>query len=248
MRKEWLGTHLVEVYDSIEELPITRWHKYQKFALVDGGIGSDLGAVDAHISRTVAFIKRNERDKAVAEMQNLRQNIFFVQNGIDPHLLSYACLVKSIDGRPCDDLTEEGLRQTLETLCDVPTNVITALFEVVKKKIEAEYSTYFGQSQINSKEKEYCDKLRARTLAVLDEVENGHDNKAKIEQLTLDLLTIQSPVTFTGEKNFEVDFDTQFERMCVVLAQHTNLNPKQCTVMEFYHAYEVVKEQHKKKK
>lgn len=248
MKKEWLGTSYVEVYDSIEEMPITRWHKYQKFALIDGGIGSDLSSLDAHISRIVAFLKRKDAEKAITEIQNLRQNIFFIQQGIDPHLLSCACLIKSIDGKPCDDLTEEGLKKTIDKICDVPTNIFTAFFEVVKKKMEQEFATYFGKAQISSKEKEHSDLLRKRTLAVLDEIENGHNNKEQIDELTLDILTSQAPISFNGSRNFEVDFDSQFERMCVVLAQHTNLNPKQCSVMEFYHAYAVVKEQHKKKR
>lgn len=36
----------VELYDSIEDLPIMRFHKYNKMLLVDAGVGSDLSDFD----------------------------------------------------------------------------------------------------------------------------------------------------------------------------------------------------------
>lgn len=39
----------VELYDSIEDLPIMRFHKYNKMLLVDAGVGSDLSDLDRHI-------------------------------------------------------------------------------------------------------------------------------------------------------------------------------------------------------
>lgn len=42
MRKIVLAKHKVELYDSIDELPIVRFHKYNKMLLIDAGVGSDL--------------------------------------------------------------------------------------------------------------------------------------------------------------------------------------------------------------
>ena len=44
-----IGTHDVEMYDSIDELPIIRFHKYQKLLLVDSGIGADINSFDQRI-------------------------------------------------------------------------------------------------------------------------------------------------------------------------------------------------------
>lgn len=41
----------VELYDSIDDLPIMRFHKYNKMLLVDAGVGSDLSDFDRHIER-----------------------------------------------------------------------------------------------------------------------------------------------------------------------------------------------------
>ena len=46
MVKAKIGKHEVEIYDTIEELPMVRFHKYQKLLLIDAGIGSDITAFD----------------------------------------------------------------------------------------------------------------------------------------------------------------------------------------------------------
>lgn len=247
MKKARLGVHEVTLYDNIEEMPIGRYHKYQKYAIIDSGLGSDLTNLDAHLQRAMAFVRKNEGDKAVTELQNLRQNVFFIQQGINPQLLSCACLIAEMDGIPQNDLSEDGLQHLIDQLTDVPTNIFTALFEAVKKKISSELETYFPSlMSASSQEKEYCDILKNRTIEILNGIISGTPDKQRIETLTDDLLTKHSPMSFQGERNFEVDFDKQYERMCIVLAQNTAIDPKRCSVMEFYHAYEVVKEQNKK--
>ena len=57
MRKVKLGKHSVTLYDSIDELPIVRFHKYSKMLLVDAGVGSDINDFDAHIERAVRYIR-----------------------------------------------------------------------------------------------------------------------------------------------------------------------------------------------
>ncbi len=246
MKKARIGVCDVEIYDSIEELPVSRWHKYQKYCLIDGGIGSDLSSIDTHIARVGEFIRQKAFDKADTELQNLRQNIFFVQNDVNLRLLSYACLIKSIDGEECNDITDEGLQRVIDRLADVPTNTITAIFMVVKKKIEQEVQAYFPSLLITSGEKEFANLVRAHTLEVLKDIQ-GCGDKRKIEELHAKIVTNAKPIQFTGENNYEIDFDKQFERLSIVLAQQMHIDSKKCSVMEFYNAYEVIKEQSKAK-
>lgn len=245
MKKEWLGTSYVEVYDSIEEMPITRWHKYQKYALIESGIGSDLSAIDGHLQRVSAFIKKGDGESAVKEMENLRQSIFFIQQGVSPKLMSAICLIKSIDGKPNDDLTEEGIKHTIEKITKVPNGVIAALYEVAKKKMEQEMEVYFNANTATAQEKEFSDILRKRTLAILKRIATEYDNEKEIYDLTLQLLTKNKPVDFSGGK-FEREYDLQFERLCLLLARAANIKPKECSVIEFYNAYYTLKAEARK--
>ena len=48
MKELKLAGHKVRLYDSIEELPICRFHAYNRMLLIDAGIGSDINDFDAH--------------------------------------------------------------------------------------------------------------------------------------------------------------------------------------------------------
>ena len=56
-----VNKHTVEIYDSIDELPIQRFQKYNKFLLIDSGVGSDLQDVLNHIDRAKIYIKAGYR-------------------------------------------------------------------------------------------------------------------------------------------------------------------------------------------
>lgn len=129
-----LAGKTIEVYDDIENLPVTRFHKYNKMLLVDAGIGSDIADFDRHISRIAAFLAKNDNKQAITELENIRQNVYFIQSGVSPRNLAFAVLVKSIDGKPCDDLSDEGLKKIVDMFADVPYKDLAASIEAVKKK------------------------------------------------------------------------------------------------------------------
>lgn len=102
--------------------------------LVDAGIGSDIADFDKHISRIAAFLAKNDNKQAITELENIRQNVYFIQSGVSPRNLAFAVLVKSIDGKPCDDLSDEGLKKIVDMFADVPYKDLAASIEAVKKK------------------------------------------------------------------------------------------------------------------
>ena len=69
MKEVKLGKHKVMLYNSIDELPIVRFHRYNKMLLVDAGLGSDLSAIDGHIERAVRFIQNDRHKEAATEME-----------------------------------------------------------------------------------------------------------------------------------------------------------------------------------
>lgn len=134
MKEVKLNGHKVELYGSIEELPMVRFHKYNKCLLVDAGIGSDLTSFDGHIERVVRYIRADKREEAAKEMENLRQNIYLVLQEMSPNHLAFACLVARIDGKEQDDISDEGLQRVIALLGNATTEDVTANFEAVKKK------------------------------------------------------------------------------------------------------------------
>ena len=114
-----LGTHKVVMYDSIEELPIVRFQKYNKMLMLDAGLGSDVSALDGHLARVSEYIKANDLANASAEIDNLRQTLFNVQNGLTPHFMSLIPLMAEVDGEPLTDLSDENIQAVYDRLKDV---------------------------------------------------------------------------------------------------------------------------------
>lgn len=239
MKHVKLGKHNVLLYSSIDELPIVRFHRYNKMLLVDAGLGSDLNAVDGHIERAVRFLKSDQRKEAATELENMRQTIYLILQGMSPKHLAFAVLVAQIDGKDCDDISDEGLKRVVDMLGDVTIQDMTAESEAVKKKIDDELTLYFPEQFDDSREKEYYDAMKRRTQAMLEAIIEGDTNerKQRIDKLTDELVCFSKPRPFVGAGSSEIEYDRQFEDMCLTMAQSFNQDPKKFTVMEFYNAY-----------
>ena len=237
------------MYDAIDELPIVRFHKYQKLLLIDAGVGADITAFDQRIEKTRRFLMDGKTEKAQQELENLRQAVFLIQTEINPKHRAFAALVTKIDGRDCNDVSDDGLAKLTETLNDAPESELTAQLDAVKKKIDGELRLYFPGIFAVSEIKEYYDLLRKRTLAVLENIIAGKmnpDATPEIEKLTTALITYSNPKTFAGSDGVEIQFDRQFENLCLVLSEQLHVKPKEYSVLEFYNAFDFVQERAKK--
>lgn len=244
-----IGKHTVEMYDAIDELPIVRFHKYQKLLLVDAGIGADIMAFDQRIEKTRRFLMDGNTDEAKKELSNLRNCVWMIQNGVNPRNRAFAALVAKIDGRECSDMADDALEKILGTLKDAPIKDVTAQLEAVKKKIDGELMLYFPALFNDASVKEYYDILKRRTLAVLKNIVAGMDNPdetAEIEKLTTALITYTKPQLFNGPESVEIQFDRQFENLCLALSEQLHVKPKEYTVLEFYNAFDFLQDRAKK--
>lgn len=243
-----IGKHTVTIYETIDELPIVRFHKYQKLLLIDAGVGSDIVAFDQRTEKMRRYIMDGKTELAQKELENLRQAVFMIQNEISPKHRAFAVLVAKMDGRECSDLTDDALLRLTNELNDVPEKELTAQLEAVKKKIDEELRTYFPVLFADSTVKEYYDLLKKRTLAVLQNIIDGVENPDRtpeIEKLTTALITYSNPKTFSGAESAEIQFDRQFENICLVLSEQLHVKPKEYSVLEFYNAFDFVQERAK---
>ena len=246
MREVELNGHKVRLYDSIDVLPITRFHVYNRMLLVDAGIGSDISDLDNHLERAVRYIKGGDRDNAAKELENLRQNVYMVITGQNVRHLSFACLVESIDGEPCDDLSQEGLTKIVEMLGGATRKEMTEVLTSVKKKIDGDLSLYFPNLFDDVSTREYYDTLKRLTVTMLQGITDGEDRKEDIERLQERLVLFVKPKVFTGHDGVEVQHDKNFETLCLMITKETGREAKRMTVLEYYNAYDYLTRQAKK--
>lgn len=101
-----LNGNYLEMYDSIDSMPITRFKEYNRFVAMDSGIGSDMTAIDHHISTAIKFYRMNDFEKGDNVLQNMRQNIYFVINKTSPKMNSFVAAIKTINGKELTDISE----------------------------------------------------------------------------------------------------------------------------------------------
>ena len=243
MKSLLINKKIVRVYDSIDEMPIVNFQKYNKYLLIDSGVGSDADDIDAHIVKIAKFIKANNNKKALQELQNMRQNMYMVNNEISPKYLAFAALIHSIDGKEVNDLSDDGLKKLLQDLKDIKHSKVIDFLLWLKKKVTSELETYFPGDFVNPKEKEAYDKLKNRTLLVLDSIINDTDNTEQIELIDTMMLNMHTPKVFIGSESVEVKYDKQFESTCLLIAQKTNMDARKMTVLQFYNAIDNIKAQ-----
>ena len=221
------------MYDSIDEMPIINFQKYNKYALIDSGLGSDIDSVDAHLVNLAKLIK-TDMAKAQQEIQNMRQNMHMIVTGISPRYMAFAALIHSIDDEIVTDLSEDNLKAIIDKLNKVKHSVIVDFLIWVKKKLATELETYFPADFNDVREKEVYDKLKQRTILQLQGIIEDKEYAEEIAAIDSYLFSLHKPKSFIGAESVEVKYDKQFETSCMYISQKASMNAKKMTVLEFY--------------
>lgn len=85
-----------------------------------------------------------------------------------------------------------------------------------------------------------------RTKIVLKSIVEEKDLQNDVDAVTIDLMTYIKPYDFANE-NIELAVDRQFEKLCILLTESLHCEPKKYTVLEFYSAFDYLKEKMKKR-
>lgn len=243
MKTIHLPGKVIKVYDSIDEMPIVNFQKYNKYLLIDSGIGSDTDDIDVHIAKIAKYIKANDAKNALLELQNMRQNMYMIHSEISPKHLAFAALIHSINGKEVKELSDDNLKDILADIKEIKHSTIIKFFDWLKKKVSAELEAYFPNDFTSAKEKEAYDKLKMRTILVLESIINGLDKHEQICAIDELLFQANSPRLFAGKDSVEIKYDKQFESTCLLITQKTGADAKKMTVLQFYSALELIKQQ-----
>lgn len=250
MKTVKLGSHTIDVFDAIEDLPIKRYQKFNKMLLIDAGLGSSIEDFMAHASRITAYIQAENKELALKEVRNLVQCVQLIYNGLDTKSAAFAALVYSIDGKVFDSVTDDSILEVQKILSDIESSGLIDEFSNIKKKLETELTTYFPDLFASSEVKEYYNLLKEKAIILSEQFkQKDFGYKAKeLEELEAKILTFSDPSTFTGSKSLEIMTERQYQDSCLVLSKELNLVASKCTVLEFYNALMFVRDQQKEMK
>lgn len=234
MRTLKINNHELKVYDSIDELPIINYQKYNKYILIDSGLGSNIDAINLHVSNLIALLN-SDMKKAQQQLQNLQQTLYLLISEVSPQNLAFAALIYSFDGNIVSDLSDENLKKLLSLINTEKQSFIDKTLSEIKKKLSSELEIYFPKEFSGSpREKEIYDLLRKRTLIILNNIINDKDEDEEIYKIDKTFFDKQKINSFSGSSSIEVLSDKQFEISCLYISQKANINAKKLNVLEFY--------------
>lgn len=242
MKTVELNGKKLQMYDSIDELPIINFQKYNKYILFDSGIGSDVNSIDEHLVKLAKLIK-TDKAKASRELQNMRLNMHMIVSEITPSNMAFAALIHSIDDEPLTDLSEDNLKHILETLNRGKRSKIVDFLAKFKKKLDSELMMYFPKLFDDTAGKNIFDKYMHKTDLQLAHILGDADYVKDIEDLEAYLFSLYKPKVFEGKESIEIRFDKQFETSCMLISQKANRDAKKMTVLEYYTVLENIQKQ-----
>jgi hypothetical protein len=118
MKTTKIKGHEITTWESIDELPIVRFAAFNKYMMIDSGLGNTLADIDrVHIVPLLQVL--DNKEKAQQQIQNMRELIFSIENGFNYNHSAYCCLIHSIDGKPCTDISETGIEQLKKRLEEI---------------------------------------------------------------------------------------------------------------------------------
>jgi len=137
--------HEIELFDSIHDLPIMRFQKYNKYLMQASEVGNTLEDYDEKTLKAVQFLKKNMLAEAIQEFENRRQCVFNALNEFSPQGKAFAVLVKRIDKIEYKDFTPDSLDRCLVHLDKIGLGNATSIEKLkeVKKKSKQNFMSIF---------------------------------------------------------------------------------------------------------
>lgn len=131
----------IVLYDTIEEMPCVRYHKFNQMLVIDGSAGGSMKNIQEKIGTIISLVDE-DKERAKLELKNLSITYDLIERAIDPKSRAFAAMVYSINGVVYDDITSDGLDRTAGVVESILTKGErdTAL-ERLKKKLKKRLET-----------------------------------------------------------------------------------------------------------
>lgn len=231
----------IEFYSSASELPIDRYTAFQKYLVLESGIGSTPQAIANRYLKIKALIEEGKYKDALIENENAYKAVISATEGVQYGSMAFACLVARIGSYCADDLTEDGLLRVTELLekSGVLQSEISNSVEESKKKIDEELKSYFPDLFDEVDSLSYYSDLKKYIIAIGDTYSSLEPSPEKIEDLKHQSNQF---IIGSGVKNFNqddpenilIDMDKRFHSLCSDMEADGSSNPYKYTVIQFY--------------
>jgi len=130
------GKHIIKFYDSIRQLPMRRYQKFNKYMMISSEVGESVEDYDRRTQRAIQYLNANDTKNASIELENRRQNVHHAMSEYSPKGYALAIMVYSIDGEVFDSFDDEILNSVIDKLDKIGFDIeqVNEVVSEVKKK------------------------------------------------------------------------------------------------------------------
>lgn len=244
------GKHEIELYDSVQNMNIFRFQKFNKYQMYACEIGSTFEDYDQRTAEVYKFLQKGMVAEAMQSLNNRRQLVFNAFSEFKPTGKALAILVKRIDKRKYTDISSDGLDQVLKRLDEIGftyEQTIDGLNDV-KKKLDTEVQVYFPKyfPKDSNPEKTV---LRWQKLDIeLQRILNPEAFQEKnLDHVEKEILQHQAPNNWNVHVpgNMERKMEVDFHKYASAVKVRTGIDLERTTAFSFYASVEMIEEQQK---
>lgn len=231
----------IELYDSIDELPITRYQWFNRQMMIDSGVGGDL---DAFNRRCVAIARLIDSDatKAKIEIQNLMGTVHFMMNNVNPEMNAFVGLIKSVDGEDLpNEVNDDIVKSTLPKIGGVKLSWIRRMIKKIKRGIRREMNAFLKKGN-DGQTRQYYQNLQSALDRELERIQKDElsNDIGEIDQFLAESVVVKR---YLGD--VQIKDINGFERVCSIISKYFNDKAKELSTLEFYDRIELMKEANK---
>lgn len=242
--------HEIEIYDSIQNLPILRFQKFNKYQMIASEVGNDFLDYEKRTEQALKFLKSGMINEAIQELNNRRQAVWNAYNEFTPLGRAFAVLVRRIDNVKYEEYSPDDLDRILLHLNNIGVDVETSLNQLkeVKKKIETELVVYFPlYFQKNSNKEQSVLRLKLANLKLDEIIEEETKEKSEVVK---ELLEHEKPNSWNvwDKGNMERAMEVDFQKFALMVTEKSNQTLHKMTTFTFYTMAELIKEKNSKNK
>lgn len=246
------GKHEIEIFDSIHNLPILRFQRFNKYQMIASEVGNTFADYDQRTLKALQFLQKGMKDEAIQELENRRQTVFNAFNEFTPVGKSFAILVKRIDNVVYDTFSPDDLDRCLLHLEKIGLGTKEAIetLQEVKKKIETELVVYYPEFFPKNGNKEQTALRVRRVNLMLDSIINQEVKEDQIFNVEKEILETDKPNIWNVWKkgNMERVLEVEFQKFAISVVEKSKQPLDTLTTFTFYATVEHLKEVYKPKK
>ena len=228
------GKHNVQFYDSIHDMPIRRYSKFNMYMMIDSQVGESIGDYDKRNARCTGYLAAKDYESARIELINQRQTVHHALEQYSPSGMALAIQVHSIDGIVYEKYTDADLDIILDKLDSIGFTRLQQddTLEHIKKKIQSELLIYHASKF--SLDLNY-NVAKINELKALADYVCGLDSSKEQLEAENEMLRLSKAEIWNiyVDGNAALAMENGFEEFLFLVAEHTKEDLELMTVYRF---------------